>query len=184
MTRRIWHCIKSHLRPYSTHPFNCYGSTYKLTLSNSGSRPRQPEGQPLTSIVNFSFVQISFSHITIWSTSNFESQCIDGFQSCEKMAMLVHKTMANLAHVLHNNRVKFPKLFVLFCSVHQHGGNDVRWKPPILLYFAACYKVPTIIFLIKWLNTFSYSNIWCHMQRGNPFPALLILVSHKSHLAT
>ena len=22
MTRRIWHCIKSHLRPYSTHPFN------------------------------------------------------------------------------------------------------------------------------------------------------------------
>ena len=21
MTRRIWHCIKSHLRPYSTHPF-------------------------------------------------------------------------------------------------------------------------------------------------------------------
>ena len=24
MTRRIWHCIKSHLRPYSTHPFNYY----------------------------------------------------------------------------------------------------------------------------------------------------------------
>ena len=23
MTRRIWHCIKSHLKPYSTHPFNC-----------------------------------------------------------------------------------------------------------------------------------------------------------------
>jgi len=22
MTRRIWHCIKSHLRPYSTYPFN------------------------------------------------------------------------------------------------------------------------------------------------------------------
>ena len=22
MTRRIWHCIKSHLRPYSTNPFN------------------------------------------------------------------------------------------------------------------------------------------------------------------
>ena len=24
MTRRIWHCIKSHLRPYYTHPFNYY----------------------------------------------------------------------------------------------------------------------------------------------------------------
>ena len=23
MTRRIWHCLKSHLRPYSTHPFIC-----------------------------------------------------------------------------------------------------------------------------------------------------------------
>jgi len=23
MIRRIWHCIKSHSRPYSTHPFNC-----------------------------------------------------------------------------------------------------------------------------------------------------------------
>ena len=23
MTRRIWHCIKSHLRPYPTHPFHC-----------------------------------------------------------------------------------------------------------------------------------------------------------------
>ena len=27
MTRRIWHCIKSHLRPYSTHPFNYYDLT-------------------------------------------------------------------------------------------------------------------------------------------------------------
>ena len=41
-------------------------------------------------------------------------------------AMLMHKTMANLAHVLHNNRAKFPKYFFLFCSVHQHGGDDVR----------------------------------------------------------
>ena len=139
-----------------------YGSTYKLTLSNLGSCPRQSEGQPLTSIVDFSIVQIWSSHITILSTPNFESHCIDGFQSREKMVMLVHKTMTNLAHVLHNNRVKFPKLFFLFCSVHQHGGNDVRWKPHILLYLAACYKVPTIIFLIKWLNTSSYSIIWCH----------------------
>ena len=36
-----------------------------------------------------------------------------------------------MAHVLHNNRVKFPKDYFLFCSVHQHGGDDVSWKPPI-----------------------------------------------------
>ena len=51
---------------------------------------------------------------------------IDGFQSRDKTAMLVHKTMANLTRVLHNNTVKFPKDFSLFCSVHQHGGDDVR----------------------------------------------------------
>ena len=45
---------------------------------------------------------------------------------CEETAMLVHKIMANLAHVLHNNSVKFPKDFFLFCSLHQHGGDDVR----------------------------------------------------------
>ena len=40
--------------------------------------------------------------------------------------MLVHKRMANLAHVLHNDVVKLPKDFFLFCSVHQHGGDDLR----------------------------------------------------------
>ena len=59
---------------------------------------------------------------------------IDGFQSRDKTAMLMHKTMANLTRVLHNNTVKFPKDFSLFCSVHQHGGDDVRWKPPIGKY--------------------------------------------------
>lgn len=28
--------------------------------------------------------------------------------------------------VLHNNRVKFPKDSFLFCSVHEHGGDDRR----------------------------------------------------------
>ena len=51
---------------------------------------------------------------------------IDGFQSRDKTAKLVHKTMANLAHVLHNNRVKLPKDFFRFFSVHQHSGDDVR----------------------------------------------------------
>ena len=56
----------------------------------------------------------------------FLDKTIDGFQSRDKTAMLMHKTMANLAHVLHNNRDKFPKDFFLFCSVCQYGGDDVK----------------------------------------------------------
>ena len=51
---------------------------------------------------------------------------IDGLQSRDKRAMLVHKTLTNLAHILHNNRFKFPKDFFLLCSVHEYGGDDVR----------------------------------------------------------
>ena len=36
---------------------------------------------------------------------------IDGFQSRDKTAMLVNKTMT---HVLHNSRIKFPKDFFSF----------------------------------------------------------------------
>ena len=42
MTRRIWHCIKSHLRPYSTHPFN-----YAYKLQGLGATDCE---QPLISV--------------------------------------------------------------------------------------------------------------------------------------
>ena len=45
-------------------------------------------------------------------------QTINGFQSRDDTAMLLHKTIANLAHVLHNNTIKFLKDFLLVCSVH------------------------------------------------------------------
>mgnify|MGYP006964558113 CR=1 FL=1 len=45
--------------------------------------------------------------------------------------MLVHKQQQIKAHVLHNNKVKCPKDFFLFCSVHQFDGDDVRWTLPI-----------------------------------------------------
>ena len=38
--------------------------------------------------------------------------------------MLVYKTMANVAQVLHNNITKLPKDFFRYCSVHQHGRGD------------------------------------------------------------
>ena len=35
-----------------------------------------------------------------------------------------------MAHVLHNNRIKFPRdIFLFFFFVHQHGADDVRQEP-------------------------------------------------------
>ena len=45
-------------------------------------------------------------------------QTINGFQSRDERAMLLHKTIANLVHVLHNNTIKFLKDFLLVYSVH------------------------------------------------------------------
>ena len=39
------------------------------------------------------------------------------------------KQWQNVAQVLHNNRIKFPKDFFRYCSVHQCGRRDVTWKP-------------------------------------------------------
>ena len=51
---------------------------------------------------------------------------IDGFQSRDKTAMLVHKTIAN--YVLHNNRMKFPKYFfsVWLCAPTWRQWGQVK----------------------------------------------------------
>ena len=41
------------------------------------------------------------------------------------------KQWQNVAQVLHNNRIKFPKDYFRYCSVHQHGRRDVRCKSRI-----------------------------------------------------
>ena len=41
------------------------------------------------------------------------------------------KQWQNVAQVLHNNRIKFPKDFFHYCSAHQHGRCDITWKPRI-----------------------------------------------------
>ena len=35
------------------------------------------------------------------------------------------KQWQNVAQVLHNNEIKFPKDFFRYCSVHYHGRRDV-----------------------------------------------------------
>ena len=44
------------------------------------------------------------------------------------------KQWQNVAPVLHNNRIKFPKDYLHYCSVHQHGRHDVRCKSRIVSY--------------------------------------------------
>ena len=48
------------------------------------------------------------------------------------------KQWQNVAHVLHNNRIKFPKVFFRFCLVHQHSRRDVTWKPRIKFTSVLC----------------------------------------------
>ena len=44
--------------------------------------------------------------------------------------------------------------FFLFCSVHQHGDDYVRLKPPIKLsYVFRCHWNVLIIYKLKWLKT-------------------------------
>ena len=75
---------------------------------------------------------------------------IDGFQSRDDTAMLVHKTIANMAHVLRNNRVKFPKDFFLYCSVHQRGRSDVVYDLCFSLLCCECLQsYPTLSQFLK-----------------------------------
>ena len=37
------------------------------------------------------------------------------------------------AQVLHNNRIKLPKVFFGYCSLHEHGRRDVTWKARIVI---------------------------------------------------
>ena len=46
------------------------------------------------------------------------------------------KQRQNVAQVLHDNRIEFPKDFFRYCSVHQHARRDLTWKPRI------CPSVP------------------------------------------
>ena len=41
----------------------------------------------------------------------------------------------NVAQVLRNNRIKVPRDFFHYCSVHQHGRRDVTWKTGIIRAF-------------------------------------------------
>ena len=38
------------------------------------------------------------------------------------------KERQNVTQVLHNNRITFPKEWLCYCSVHQHGSGNVTWK--------------------------------------------------------
>ena len=73
-----------------------------------------PDVQKLDSVI----LQVPLVGTIHWI--NYYPLCnsIDGFQSRDKAAMLVHKAVANLVPVLQNNRVKFPRDFfsLLFCA--------------------------------------------------------------------
>jgi len=48
-----------------------------------------------------------------------------GFHLRDETATLCKKQWQNVAQVFRSNRIKFPKDFFRYCSVHQHGRRDV-----------------------------------------------------------
>ena len=54
-----------------------------------------------------------------------------GFHSRDDTAMLVYNQWQNVAQVLQSNRIKFPKYFFRYSSVHLHGCCDVTSKSRI-----------------------------------------------------
>ena len=57
------------------------------------------------------------------------------------------KQWQNAAQVLHNNRIKFPKDFFRYCSVHQLGRCDVTWSRVmnVTIYDCSCNWIACII---------------------------------------
>ena len=58
-----------------------------------------------------------------------------GFTHVMRWPCWCTKLWQNVAQVLHNNRIKFPKDLFRCCSVNQHGRRDVTSKPKIGFQF-------------------------------------------------
>ena len=50
------------------------------------------------------------------------------FTHAMRRPCLCTKLWQNVAQILHNNRIKFPKDFFRCCPVHEHGHCDITWK--------------------------------------------------------
>ena len=50
------------------------------------------------------------------------------------------KQWQNVSQFLRNNRIKVPKDFFRYCSVHQHGRRDVTWKRRIIVISRFCLQ--------------------------------------------
>ena len=65
------------------------------------------------------------------------------------------KQWQNVAQVLHNNSIKFPKDCFRYCSVHQNGRRDVTWKPRNEWKFHFCFLcLFVLVFVLNALISF------------------------------
>ena len=73
---------------------------------------------------------------------------MDGFQSCDKTAMFVHKTMANLAQVLHNFSFVLCTNMAAMTSGENHLLNpyEKALNLPSNSWYSDCHYTPYIVF--------------------------------------
>ena len=98
MTRRIWHRIKSHLRPYSTHPFNYCYRTCRFLVG-----PKTDFSVPLCKVFIFSF------------TRRMKNKCKDLSRGKWLMCLQQHSQWRNLKHFY------LLQIKPLICYKHNHG---------------------------------------------------------------
>ena len=75
----------------------------------------------------------------------------------------------NVAIVLHNDRIKFPKDFFRYCSVHQHGRRHVTWKPRVgsALLYKSLLRVLDFESRLKLIFFFWYCLSNVHVMTAN-----------------
>ena len=68
--------------------------------------------------------------------------------------------------------------FSLFCSVHQHGSNDVGWKPPILKWIIIIYSYRNCNFLHESILILAETLAWklCRYRPLSKWWCILLLI--------
>ena len=77
------------------------------------------------------FFSVALTNFQNYYSIDLSSKPLLVFTQVMRRPCCCTKQWQNVAHVLHNNRIKFPNDFFPSCSVHQHGRRDVTWKPRI-----------------------------------------------------
>ena len=161
MTRRIWHCIKSHLRPYSTHPFNCFinqSPFFWSTTVNMPNRSLPAQGTIHHFHTHKNVVSIMHEQNVICSKTLIYWQLIAG-QVVSSRAMKSKGRKERRKEKIHR---------MIIITILTDLSVPVQWLPWVPSTVTNCWsrlaQFPSLSFLSKLTCTL---NIPCHRVHWN-----------------